>query len=252
MSRNTLRNGRSAAVSRVIEGENGWNRDPYDVPNAVRTWTDRFPNLPIVADGREVTGWNPAGRGTTAFDLFRARPGFVDFLSIKTDTIGSDGKLPSKLELSTGNDSTLRAILEGIEGGSALPTLVFASENDENGDPEPDGLALFLDLGPVLRGGIAPIGGGPYGKGEAPPAYYKWSSGRKCGGDAKWLTRAGLDFPHVDEQGRQWVAPDRVCYPELVVSLSALGLRRSDWTQILIYRLAALIEGRDWNTLSLF
>lgn len=241
---------RSNVVSRAIEGYYGWNRDPYAV-SAVEKWSQRFPNLPIVADGREVTGFTRAGRGTTAFDLFRRRltGGLVrvDFLSIKTDTIGSDGKLPSKLELSTGNESTLRALLEGIEAGASLPTLVFASENDEAGEPKEEGVAIFLDLAPILRRGIASIDQGPYGKGEAPDAYYKWSSARPCGGKGKKVAREGWTFPHVDEQGRKWIAPDKVCYSELVVSLSSLGYSRENWTPVATWQLGDFVENQDWS-----
>ncbi len=261
MERKTWRVNRSNLASRAIEGCFGWCRDPYTA-EVVPEWTARFPNLPIVADGREETGHTRAGRGTTAFDLFRRIDGRdaqdrvvrgirVDFLSIKTDTIASDGKLPSKLELSTGNEATLRAILEGIERGAALPTIVFASENDENGDPMEEGFAIFLDLGPILRRGIAGIDNGPYGKGEAPEAYFKWSSARPCGGKAKKLAREDYDFPHVDEQGRRWIAADKVCYSELVVSLSSLGYKRSHWIPCQISDLARLCEDQDWNRMAL-
>lgn len=249
---NPYRIRRSNLVSQAIEGNYGWNRDPYAV-SAVDRWKMLFPNLPIVADGREVTGFTRAGRGTTAFDLFRqdVRNGLprVDFLSIKTDTIGSDGKLPSKLELSTGNESTLAALLEGIEAGASLPTLVFASENDEDGDPKSDGVAIFLDLAPILRHGIAPIEAGPYGKGEAPDAYFKWSSARPCGGKGKKVAREGWTFPCVDEQGRKWLAPDKVCYSELVVSLSSLGYTRESWAQLSVWELAEFVENQDWSVI---
>lgn len=254
MSRTGYRIGRSNLVSRAIEGQNGWNRDPYEV-NAVPTWVSRFPKLPIVADGREETGFTRAGRGTTAFDLFRTvnAGGIIrtDFLSIKTDTIGPDGKLPSKVELSTGNVETLSALLDGIQRGASLATVIFASENDAEGDPSPYGLALALDLGQVLRDGIAPIEAGPYGKGQAPPAYFRWSSPRPCGGKGKRILRENLDFPHFDEQGRKWVAPDKVCYSELVCSLSGLGFVRSSWDVAHVSDLPGMLERLDWNTLSL-
>lgn len=253
MVRNTLRVNRSNEVSRAIEGRFGWFRDPY-AAEAVASWVAAFPNLPIVADGREETGMTRAGRGTTAFDLFRSVVAGgvkrVDFLSIKTDTIGSDGKLPSKLELSTGNETTLNALLDGINNGAAYPTIVFASENDENGDPCDEGFAIFLDLAPILRAGIAGIEHGPYGKGQAPEAYFKWSSARPCGGKHKKLARESMEFPCVDEQGRKWIAADRVCYPELVVSLSKLGIKRSSWIPCRMSDLARLCEDQDWDTMA--
>lgn len=250
----TYRNGRANLVSWAIEGHFGWSRDPRAV-GAGPTWDYRFPNLPFVRDGREETGNTRAGRGTTAFDLFRQveTSGYLrtDFLSIKTEAIAADGKLPSKLDLSTGNVGTLDALLEGINNGVALPTVVFASENDENGDAVPDGLALVLDLGPVLRGEIpfAPEGG--FGKGEAPDAYFRWSSARSSGKAGKHFAREEWSFPCVDEQGRRWVAPDRVQYSELVCSLSSLGIRRGDWTPVHVNQLPAFVETMNWSEMSL-
>lgn len=251
MARNPHRIGRATAVSEAIEGRNGWSRDPYEA-GVIAEWRRIWPDLPVVADGREETGFTRAGRGTTAFDLFRTVEvgGGVlrsDFLSLKTDTIGSDGKLPSKLELSTGNEGTLRALLAGIESGGSLYTLVFASVNDEDGNPSDEGFALFLDLAPILRAGIAGIESGPYAKGQAPEAYFKWSSARPCGGKAKHLARADRTFPYVDEQGRKWIAADKVCYPELIVSLASLGIKRSSWIPCRMSDLPGMLETQDWG-----
>jgi len=171
-------------------------------------------------------------------------------LSIKTETIGSSGQLPSKLSLSTGNLQTIQSLIDGIECGAALPTVIFASKNGVNG-PEDQGLALFLDIGEVIRThGIqfAPEGG--YKKGHAPPVYFKWSSSRKCGGKHKLVARSGFEFPHVDEQGRKWVSADRVCYRELVVSLSALGYKRTSWLSMNIVNLPGLVESQNWRKMS--
>lgn len=242
---------RSSLVSSAMEGSNGWDRDPY-AAGAVPAWFDRFPDLPIVADGRKVTGFTRKGRGTTGFDLFRVvdSGGLLrtDFLSIKTGKIEKTGKLPSKLELSTGNIETLDALIAGIAGGASLPTVVFVSRSLNGGIIDTDGLALFLELGAVLRKGIAGVDEGPYGKGKAPPAYFKWSSRRKCGG--KYKTRVG-EFPQIDEQGRKWSAPNFVHYRELVVSLSALGISRSSWIPCSMGDLADFVECQDWDTMSL-
>ena len=142
-------NARSNLVSRSIEGRKGWSRDPYDA-GVIKDWYSRFPNLPIVADGRRCkvcrdkldNGQSPlackdcysaAGRGTNGFDLFRVVNSRADFLSIKTETIGSKGELPSKLSLSTGNEGTLNALLEGIYAGNDLPTVVFAAKKPVTG-----------------------------------------------------------------------------------------------------------------------
>ncbi len=272
MGRSGDRNARSNLIMRVLEGVNGWNRDPYAV-KAGETWRKRFPNLPFVADGRECTGYTRAGRGTTAFDLFRsfevhAGPNGEstvvvgsDFLSIKTDQIGDDNKLPSKIELSTGLDRTLEAILEGVRNGASLPTLLFCSKTEDD-RPSPYGVALFLDLAPILRQGVASIDEQPeggYKKGKAPLCYYKWSSARKCGGGdggnrgdescdygARLLHFEQTDVPFYDAQGRKWTAPDKVHYPELVISLSQLGIKRAHWREVHVSDLPQFLEEQDW------
>lgn len=250
---------RSVTVSLALEHSSaGWDRDPYRA-GAVGHYTRTFPNLPIVADGRDVTNNTRKGRGTTAFDLFRSVPipgtqhKRVDLLSIKTATIGKDGKLPSKVECSTGNEETLQGLIEGIHNGGSLATVIFASENDpETGEPSSDGYALFVNLGPVLRAGIAePLPDGErYGRGRAPTAYYKWSSSRKCGGKSKHIAREGLSFPHIDEKGRKWTAPDRVCYRELVVSLASMGVKREAWVRCNIRDIPAMVNGQDWDAIT--
>lgn len=258
------RNARSNLILRVLEGQNGWDRDPYSVL-AAPEWCRRFPNLPIVADGREVTGYTRAGRGTTAFDVFRSfqatddNAGGVqyivrsDFLSVKTGNIGKDGKLPSKVEMSTGNRATLEAILEGVQAGASIPTLVFASGNLEDGSPDPWGLAIFLDLGEVLRNGVAPIEEYPeggYGKGKAPLAYMKWSSPRKCGTKRSSREREHWSFPCIDEQGNRWDDASHVRYPELVCSLSQFGIKRESWVHIHVSDLPEYLERQDWERMS--
>ena len=240
------RNARSSMVTAEIEGFAGWNRDPY-AAGVVPSWDSRFPDLPIVADGRESTGFSDAGRGTTGFDLFRLVDGVrADFLSVKTETIEPSGKLPSKLSLSTGNVETLQALIDGIKAGAALSTVVFCSKNGENG-PETDGLALFFDLAPYLRAGIPMAPENGWGKGKAPAVYFKWSSRRKCGGKHKAASRQDLEFPHVDEQGRKWSAPDYVHYRELVVSLSAMGIKRGSWIPCNVRDLPAMVERQNWH-----
>ena len=250
----TDRSDRSSMVTMAIEGNDGWVRDPYSVTNGAREWALRFPDLPFVADGREVSGFTRKGRGTTVFDLFRSVvSGGVcrtDFLSVKTDTIQPDGKLPSKLEVSTGNMSTIQAIISGVNGGASIPTLVWASKPDPFGGTEETGLGLFLDIAPVIRAGVCGIEGGPYAKGQAPECYLKWSSSRPCGGKNKAAQRADLEFPCVDEKGRKWIAPDKVCYPELIVNLSAMGIRRNDWVEMRLDDIPDVIESQPWDRIT--
>lgn len=244
------RNARANMVSIALENS-GWDRDPFEVTGAIAEWNIRFPNVPMVADGRKATGFTRAGRGTTAFDLFRCNAvGRIDMLSIKTEAIEPGGKLPSKISLSTGKDATLTGILEGIRNGESLATLIFASGKDSEGNIQEQGLALFLNLGEVLQGEIpfAPEGG--YGRGKSPAAYFKWSAARKSGSKRAHAARGEKVFPYVDSEGRRWIAADKVCYPELVVSLYGAGIRRNDWVDVHVSELPALVNGIDWNTIS--
>ncbi len=258
------RNARSNLIMRVLEGERGWTRDPHGVKIGPE-WARRFPNLPFIADGRECTGFTRAGRGTTAFDMFRsfeaADPNAggakyivrSDFLSIKTANIAADNKLPSKVELSTGNRTTLDAILEGVNAGASIPTLFFASGNLPDGSPDPWGLAIFLDLGEVLRKGVTPVEEYPeggYRKGQAPLAYMKWSSPRACGGKRARQGRDHLEFPYIDSSGNMWDDSSHVRYPELVCSLSQFGITRESWWNIHVSDLPMYLEDQLWEPMA--
>lgn len=253
------RNDRANMVSAAIEGRFGWQRDPREA-GVMPIWAERYPNLPYVADGRDETDWTYAGRGTTAFDKFRLRDKAgtrhkrADFLSLKTDGIYADGKLPSKLSLTTGNRRTLDAILEGANNGHSFPTLVFASPNLEDGSPDPEGLAIFLDLAVVLRQGVTPIEDYPeggYGKGRAPLAYMKWSAARKSGTKGKGESRAHMCAGFIDQNGNRWESPTKVSYPELVVSLSQFGIRRDSWERVHVQELPEFLENYDWDAISI-
>lgn len=239
------RDKRSNMVVEAFSGSDfGWSRSPHDA-RVCADWDRRFPNLPLVSDG--VTS---RGRGTTGFDLFRKVGCRSDFLSVKTDTIeNKSGKLPSKLSLSTGNLETIWSLIEGINRGSSLATVVFSSYNGQDG-PRSDGLALFLDLAQYIRGGVATAPKGGYRKGQAPPVYFKWSSRRKCGSKRAKLARINREYPYVDEQGRKWVSPEHVCYRELVVSLTAIGINRKSWVPCDMRDLPSMVEGQNWDRLS--
>lgn len=265
------RNARSNLVVRTIRGRNGWSQDPHSV-DAGSEWDIRFPGVPFVRDSRPETGNTTAGRGTTALDLFRhvlVETGDFqyprhDFLSVKTDRIDDDGTLPSKVELSTGKTETLQGLLDGISSGSPLHTLIFASGEDEDGNPSASGYCLFLDLGKVIREhgvqGIEEYPEGGYRKGKAPVAYFKWSSARKCGGgtggdrsEIPFSQRqehfSSSDEPLIDSWGRKWVSADKVCYPELVISLSSLGFKRNSWIPIHVSQLVDWLENQSWEEL---
>lgn len=232
------RNLRSNMVSRALEAS-GWSRDPWDA-GIIPEWSLRFPHLPLVADGRKETGFTRRGRGTTAFDLFRKVENRCDFLSIKTEAIEGGTKFPSKISLSTGKMETVNALLSGIRDGASLPTLIWASVS-EDGEPSEDGWAIMIDLAPHLRDTIPQAPEGGWGRGNAPVAYWKWSAGRNSGGK-RATGRENLEYPRIDERGRKWTSPTRVHYPELVVSLAALGIHRGSWQLCPLSEVSGMVE----------
>lgn len=248
----TDRYDRELSVAGLIVGRNGWARNPYEVPGMVAHWATTYPDVPIVDDG--IT---PIGRGSTGADLFRQRisGGVIrhDVLSVKTCRVDEGGgKLPSKVSMATGN-SGAPGLLTSLLRGAPLPTLIFGSDDSEEGT----GVAIMLDMGSIVRESgltFAPEEG--FARGKAPPIYLKWSAARKCGGGSKHLLRAGMDFPHVDEHQeiggetwpvRRWISADRVQYAEINVSLYACGIRRDSWADVDRNRLPSFVESFTWN-----
>lgn len=255
------RSDRGDTISYLLEGA-GWDRD---VQGYEQPWNSRFPGLPIVADGREITGKTRKGRGTTVFDLFRKANTYkgknlrgdsivverFDFLSVKTDCIEPGGSLPSRIEVSTGNQATIDGIVAGALSGASIPTLIFAGTDDGSGGFNREGKVLAVDVGRFIRDhGVAGIDEGPYTRGKAPPVYMKWSSRRACGGKgngaAKLRRMEGQEYPYVDTQGRKWTDAGTVHYPELVVSLGRL-VTDEDWTDVTTDDLSAYVDGLPWN-----
>jgi hypothetical protein len=234
---------RSAVVTAAItDADRGWHRNPFNVPGAVADWTARFPDVPIVDDGA-----SDRGRGSTAFDLVRKvnDGGLVrfDWLSIKTGGIESGNKLPSKFTLTTGNPATFDGLVSAYRAGSPLPTVMFASR------PKSDkGVALFADLGKFIRHhGIVPVEDYPvggFGRGKAPPFYFKWSARRPSGVKKAARLRSmgipvseGYEVVNGVRLGADWVQ-----YPELVVSLAALGVRRSTWIPAHVNQIPLMLD----------
>lgn len=292
--RNSDRGGRSSLVTSILVNS-GWSQDPY-ATSVIPEWNDRYPDLPIVADGRAckmhrdegVTTpddhramscpdcFTDRGRGTTLIDLVRKTGETIhrsDFLSVKCATIGSDGKLPSRIDLGTGNETTIQAIESAAMAGSAIPVVLFASEDNEDGEPSDQGFAVFVDVGPFIREhGTVSVDLDGYGRGQAPPCYVALSSRRITGipggnkvahaavtaheteGEqlppGKWYTRADGFVPHFDEKGRYWSKPYAVHYSELRISLSACGIKRKSWIPMNARDLAAFVDAQDWDTMS--
>ena len=296
MQRNPHRSGRSALVTRALV-DSGWSQDPYTA-RVIPEWKHRYPDLPIVADGRPCKAHRDAGvtspddpralncddcyvdrgRGTTLIDLVRRDTSGglnrADFLSIKTGKIGADGKLPSRIDLGTGNVETIRAIETAALGGSSIPVLFFASEDTEDGEPSEDGYAVFVNVAPFIREhGCVPISTEGYGRGQAPPCYVALSSrritgvpgGNKAASKAvqahetmglplppgKWYKRAHNFKPGFDDKGRFWSKPYAVHYSELRFSLSACGIKREHWKRVNLSDIARFVDSHDWDEMAL-
>ncbi len=223
-------NWREALVATAIESsEQGWHRNPYEVEGAVRDWTLKFPDVAIVDDGK-----TSKGRGSTAFDLVRRvetdRLVRFDWLSIKTGTVEGANKVSGQYKLCVGNPQTIKGILDAVESGVSYATVFFTSKSKTE-----RGYTIFADLAPYIREhGVVPIEEYPeggYKKGKAPPFYVKWCS-RKPSGVKRLAGMRSLGLP-VDESTRVIngvrMGPGWIQYPELVVSLSALGVSRANW-----------------------
>ena len=204
MARNSKTdNIRSSMVAGVLS-DKSWQSDPYTA-GTVDDWSDRYPKVPIVADGRPckhhrdlgVTTPNDRrakncedcfsvkGRGTTLIDLTRKVGKTIsrtDFLSIKTGKIGKDGKFPSRIDLSTGRPETIAAIVDAVERGSSVPVVFWISADDYDKSPNENGFAIFVDVAPIIRAyGVAPLQLEPYKRGQAPACYVAKSSRRITG-----------------------------------------------------------------------
>lgn len=219
------RSEREVRVMRILEDEGTWSRDPGSCSGAIIDWNDRFPGLKFVQDGRAETGWTRDGRGTSLYDGVRLNPSTMlhDWISVKTSSIGNDGKLPAKLGISTGTREHIQSIMDGVNGGSSLPTVVFAEDKDGVG------FALALDIAKFLRGQtleIPPDGG--WGRGQAPIAWIDPVE-RKCGDGGKGIKT----------------------YLCMVVSLYACGVRKHHWQECDAESLPTFVDRSfDWETLA--
>jgi hypothetical protein len=213
----------------IIAADFGWNRNPFEIPGAVADWGHKFPTVPLVDDGETA-----AGRGSTAFDLVRrVNSGGLsryDWLSLKTGSVESSGKIPTQYKLTTGNPETVAGIVSAVKAGAPYATCFFASRSKQE-----RGCVIFADLAPAIRAhgivGITDYPAGGFGRGKAPPFYVKWSSPRPSGVKRiEAMRRHGIP---VDEKERVIDGvihgPGYFRYPELTISLSALGVRRSSW-----------------------
>jgi hypothetical protein len=274
---------RPALVSIALEkAGKGWKRNLHDVPRAIQTWNIAGlgnMGLNYVADGRanlDSNGnltdmsYSRKGRGTTCIDLARETQVNdslirVDMLSIKTDSLTKSGGFPSKIEVSTGKPDTLNKVIEAVNNGASLPTLIWASSGDTS-NPSHEGFALFLDIAAIIRShGIVD---GTFSKGKAPIAWRRFGSRRNCGATSAankhalkmtgrpshvgaWQKRQHLEFPHIDSDGCMWSTPWFKHYPQLFVNIGKKHLQAQGlaWVPCNIADLPALVEKQDWNTL---
>lgn len=284
---------RQTMVDLALEGSGIWQRNIHDVPGGIAAWNEQglgSSGLEYVADGRRckacrdllANGMSPAvcgdcysrkGRGTTAIDKGRsvASGGLnrVDLLSCKTDGLTKSGGFPSKVEVSTGKPDTLRKLIEAIESGASLATVIFVSGEDSDGNPSRDGFALFVDLAALIRAnGIVD---GTFKKGTAPAVWRRFGSRRNCGATSRvnkphvmaggspvapgsWMKRADWEFPCIDEDGCKWTAAWWKHYPQLFVNISkkylqAHGLK---WVACNVADLPAMVDAQSWNEMGYY
>jgi hypothetical protein len=285
----------------------GWERNLSDVDQGVKTWDHTFGSksaaatpaqpdgVPYVADGRRCEAcrrkieqtkaavpvcpacYSAKGRGTTAIDKGRVREtgGLirVDLVSEKTDKLTKTGGFPSKVEVSTGNDKTLAALVRAANDGAAIPTVIFVSADNPDGSPSEQGYALFLDIGALIRSqGVAV---GKFTKGNAPSVWQRFGARRNCGatsranaaaikngGDGEgtpvepghWCKRADWDFPTIDLTGRRWSKPWYVHYPQLFVNINKKHLAKHGlaWVACHVSEVPALVEAQEWGAMGTF
>jgi hypothetical protein len=262
----------------IHQADLGWRNDWIDVPGAAADYVHRLPKVKLVADGRPCSEharqghtsrmdpvcmlcslcFSTKGRGTTLFDLCRqtVRHGSIlsyEWLSLKSASVGADGKLPSWLGLTTGNFSTLLRIEKALAAGTPLPTLVWASAKDAE-----VGYALALDLAVIIREhGVTPITEypGKWARGKAPPAWHRWGSWQGSGQKkTEVLAALGMEIPtgSVWTGEAEWAA-GKVRYPQLTVGISRKALANlgvSWYQQVHVSELAAFAETHlDWASL---
>jgi hypothetical protein len=284
---------RQTMVDLALEKAGIWKRNLHDVAGGIATWNEQglgSAGLAYVADGRRCkpcrerteNGRPPAvcdncysrkGRGTTALDKGRAVQSGglirVDMVSCKTDGLTKSGGFPSKVEVSTGKPETLKKLVTAIENGASLPTLIFVSGEDSDGNPKKDGYALFIDLAALIRS--HGIEDGVFKKGTAPAVWRRFGSRRNCGATSRvnkpyvmaghdpvapgsWMKRADWTFPCIDDDGCKWTAAWWKHYPQLFVNISkkylqAHGLK---WVACNVDDLPAMLEEQSWSDMGYY
>ena len=257
------RGAHEAEICRMIMANNPeWKRDPFGV-NGGPAMLSKLGIKPV-SDGD-----TDKGRGSTAWDLYRARDiggvSVLDAIQVKTGKIKGTS-VPSEVMLATGNAVTPAIIRAILDMGCRWDLLFIAGAKDSEYVR-----VLFLDIGERIRAcqdGISVR----TGKGNTDPFFVKLSDTRISGAyrheieafesygkplpaGKSWQKRANWDFPHAEDPfeyngvsipGKVWETPYKVRYAQLCVSLYRLGIRQNDWAMVRRDEVPAMVSGYDF------
>lgn len=223
-----------ATVAQAIS-RSGWTRDLSEI-RAIGVYTGVF------GFGGWVKPAEGVGRGTTLIDAGRIGPqGRYNFLSLKGSTIGSDGRLPRRADLTTAGGDIITAAIQAAGAGVSIPVVHYASLPGSD-----HGFILAYDAASMIRAagftGESRPTDGPWKKGEKPALTLEWSSPRKSGGKRT--------FHAVGLSADGWTrcpTPVTKEYPILCANYAGAGLSRA-WREIALVDVADFIESAfDWN-----
>lgn len=207
------RNEREEAIMSFLRGS-GWSPDAREA-DTVSAYSAAF-GLPFHDSGTRK------GRGTILIDAHRrSGRGRCDFLAIKGHTSEADRPWPSDIDLVTGTEDTIGAIVAAATRGAAIPVAVFASPDDEAGEPMADGWIRLFDAAPIIRANVQYCTGTPmrWPRNTAPAArlsartraagkysYTSLTIGFRAAGDAAgaWERAAMADVPVLVERSFDW------------------------------------------------
>lgn len=216
----------SDTVNQVIEilSHHGWMRDSYFYAPEIK---EVFPEFNFNDKNK--------GRGSTIFNVFTSGK----MLSVKT--------AENSCVITTGNKSSVDALVKAANNNVKMNIFLYKSSSNK---------ALMFDLGEILRNHrIKEPNLNGYDRGQAPPVYWKWSSPRTSGScHGKMKTRIEMEnsarafgmtdlYPYEDNNDNLWIAANKICYRQLVVSISACGL--SNWKNVALKDIPDFIKN-NW------
>jgi hypothetical protein len=247
----------------IMSQDPNWKRDPYEVSGGPAFLSTL--GIKPVSDGE-----TEQGRGSTAWDLYRARDiggvSVLDAVQVKTGKIKGTS-VPSEVMLATGNSVTPAIIRAILDTGCRWDLLFIA------GDPKQEFVkVLMMDIGERIREVQNSIRVRD-SQGDAAPFFVKLSDTRISGASRddiraferfgvplpagkSWSKRAHFDFPHAEDPftyknetipGRVWETPYKVRYAQLCVSLYRLGIRQNDWATVHRSEIPGIVASYDFG-----